>query len=650
MNVALAQKFLAGKHMVIDSTLYLRWVPSDYDALQAIIKDSIVIERIKWQTLNIPTDNDFKNPEYISSTWTIPKTDLKWKKLLKEKKETALLFNVLFSFNFRGDPNIPFGLAMLQCDIDSSLALAAGLFSKLKMTDNQEYCYRIRLKKGKNITPAKILVNHASKSSLANIDSLRVKTSRQEIQLIWKDSLLMNDYGSYNIERSENNSPFIRINESPVIKITTKEEKKKNYVVFNDTSFQYNTAYRYRISGRTFFGMNGPYSNTVTALVPKPITLIPSLDSAVTIHDTACRLIWHFSGTKQASEISSVKIFRSSKEQINYSIIATLSGTTYVFTDPKPFKNSYYKLAVYNLYGDSAISNNIMFCRPDVKPPHAPQKLQGAIDTSGNVSLYWKANSDKDLLGYRVFRCNALTEDKIEVTTKILKDTVFNDKIDLQTLSTHIYYAITAVDFVYNNSDFSNTLSMRRPDKIPPVPAKINTVLSKDKGVSISILKSSSKDVKQYTLLSVIDSLEREIIRFSCLDTTSFIRDTSYYPNAWIHYKLITEDSTGNKSMYVSKSIYIQKLPQNIIDFNFKVFFDRKSILLSWSELNNVFSYTIYKAKNNEPYIAFRTFKNNCCHFEDYSLNIGNEYRYKLKILFNDGSEMYYDKPLIIDF
>ena len=43
-------------------------------------------------------------------------------------------------------------------------------------------------------------------------------------------------------------------------------------------------------------------------------------------------------------------------------------------------------------------------------------------------------------------------------------------------------------------------------------------------------------------------------------------------------------------------------------------------------------------------------FKKNTTSFEDKSLNIGNEYRYKLKITFDSGEEKYHDKILTIDF
>src|SRR5690606_1035903 len=117
----------------------------------------------------------------------------------------------------------------------------------------------------------------------------------------------------------------------------------------------------------------------------------------------------------------------------------------------------------------------------DSIPPIAPVGLEGVIDSLGVVTVSWQANTEKDILGYRVFRKNIEKEEPVQLTVSPTELNSYSDTVQLKSLNGKVYYSVIAVDKRYNQSEFSKSLALEKPDVVPPS-SPIFTKYSIEKG------------------------------------------------------------------------------------------------------------------------------------------------------------------------
>ncbi len=94
--------------------------------------------------------------------------------------------------------------------------------------------------------------------------------------------------------------------------------------------------------------------------------------------------------------------------------------------------------------------------------PETPFGLSAGIETD-MVRLFWHSNSEKDVVGYHVYRSVELDSAGTKINTDIIKDTTFTDN-DV-TMGKTYYYSITAIDDVNNESPASKSFTA-----IPDIP------------------------------------------------------------------------------------------------------------------------------------------------------------------------------------
>ncbi len=109
--------------------------------------------------------------------------------------------------------------------------------------------------------------------------------------------------------------------------------------------------------------------------------------------------------------------------------------------------------------------------------------------------LRWKANTEKDIKGYRIFRSNHPQHEFMNIHPAVVLDTLYIDTININTLTKNIYYRVMAIDLRENRSDLSEILQLKRPDKIPPVTPLIKDFVVEKGRIVLNWLGSSSEDV-----------------------------------------------------------------------------------------------------------------------------------------------------------
>lgn len=156
------------------------------------------------------------------------------------------------------------------------------------------------------------------------------------------------------------------------------------------------------------------------------------------------------------------------------------SARSYTIDSPKD-KYIYYKIEAKAKRGASTESLPILLQPIDSIPPSKPRGLGAQIDSLGRVQLSWTANKEADILGYRLYRGESKGEELIPITDIAIQDTLYQDSVRLYSLNSKVYYALTALDHRYNQSEQSETIEALKPNVLAPVAPSI-TRIERDQG------------------------------------------------------------------------------------------------------------------------------------------------------------------------
>ena len=208
---------------------------------------------------------------------------------------------------------------------------------------------------------------------------------------------------------------------------------------YTNTGAKAGTTYYYRVKACNDTGLS-PYSNVVSGKV-KSVTPKPSAPVVKIGHSTASGkpvLTWN-----AVSGATSYKVYRATSQNGTYSLLGTVTTTSYTNTGAKAGTTYYYKVKAVNSAGESAYSNTVSG-RATVTT-----LTMGHSATSGKPQLTWKAVSGA--ASYRVYRA----------TTKNGAYTVINTTKALTytntgaALGTTYYYKVEALNASGKSMGFS---------------------------------------------------------------------------------------------------------------------------------------------------------------------------------------------------
>ena len=225
---------------------------------------------------------------------------------------------------------------------------------------------------------------------------------------------------------------------------------------YTNTGAKAGTTYYYRVKACNDAGLS-PYSNIVSGKV-KSVTPKPSAP-VVKIGNSASSgkpmLTWN-----AVSGATSYKVYRATSQNGTYSLLGTVTATSYTNTGAKAGVTYYYKVKAVNSAGESAYSNVVSGKVKSVTPkPSAPVVKIGHSATSGKPMLTW--NAVDGAASYRVYR----------TTTKNGAYTVINTTKALTytntgaALGTTYYYKVEALNAAGKSMGFSAVVE----GKVAPV-------------------------------------------------------------------------------------------------------------------------------------------------------------------------------------
>jgi fibronectin type 3 domain-containing protein len=485
------------------------------------------------------------------------------------------------------------------------------------------------------LAPAYIYVDAYQNTFYSEIPDFELILDRKRtVAINWNSKAIQSESLGFLVEHSiDKQQEGEYLSELPYIPFKSQFEKEDKKASVVDNPKQGHWHY-YRVIGLDPFGHASLKSEWKRIYVPLLVNAHVQIDTIIAqdskrhIHVSASSLgdmhidRWNLLRSEQKDsgfEVMETKPFSDSTDQ--FSIVGKSSGDHY-----------YYKLQAIN-QDDTVTSLAYYFFTLDQIPPTPPSELNGTIDSSGIVQLFWVASTDDDVRGYKVYRANQKREEFIERTTRLSTRLSFVDTLALDNLTSEVYYYVKSIDLNYNVSVESDTLLLFKPDTIAPMPAALKSVGMKDESMLIRWANSDSKDLSHTCLI------RNEVDTFLlALDQVEFI-DSSLVAGNHYSYQLVCEDKSGNQSRSQVIGQYFETGYRMALEaFEVEANPEENYVSLSWNApQDEVYAYQLFRAKNDGSLRLYKTLDPTHVEFIDTQLSIGTKYTYSIKYVNQNG-------------
>ena len=238
-------------------------------------------------------------------------------------------------------------------------------------------------------------------------------------------------------------------------------------------------------------------------------------------------------------------------------VILLLNVASSEFNDKITPENSgtfQYYVETINAVGTSSPSMTVSAFVPDHKAPEMPKSVTSKSE-SGKITLSWMANSEKDLLGYRIYRGlkNDDENSMLLLNSEPLKTSSFTDKFS-EKASTKFIYKVAAIDQSFNESKKAE-IWVQLPDVVQPNAPFLESAVVRDSKVVLKWNLIPNDAIMSYDVYRVFEN-KKEKLNINALIQDSFTDDKlekkglyQYYIQAVDSARLASEPSN---SLYVS--------------------------------------------------------------------------------------------------
>jgi uncharacterized protein len=634
--------------------VWLRWAPSDPTNWQLGNKYGYTIERF---TLRADGEMEPNSQTTITPAPLKPLSEAEIDKASETSDEVAVLqellygkdYNTTFSANDmssvlakNNELENRFGIALLMCDLSIEAAKAGALFFKdTSVEKGKRYIYRIKIATATlKLEPGVVMVNTAEQKPMLEIKDLKAEYGNRKVTLSWPTLLHKSIYSAYYIERSTDGKNFKKLTDLPYVHMSEKIETETAFYI--DSLDVNQKTFYYRINGISPFAEKGPYSNIVSGEGKDDLTGLLIIREGKVLEQRKVKLAWEFPAAIE-KQIAGFFVSSAPRHDGPYTDLnkKALAKTIREYTQETPYNNTYYTMRAVDKNGvEVARSFPYLVQIADETPPAIPAGLTGSMDKAGVASLTWTANTDKDLLGYRVFRTNSLKEEFVEVTKFILGKPVFTDTVNIKVLNKKIYYSIVAVDKNYNPSEYSSPLLLNRPDVIAPTaPVLTRTEVVKDT-IALAWINSVSDDVAKYEMTKIEkdEKLSRVMLTWYPSAPLTTYKDISITPGKTYQYRITVYDSAGNKNETKSREVYFEPgFRKAVTGIKDSVDRENKEIILRWKNSEIATKCIIYRKINDGPMKILVTLEGNMASFVDKMISPNNTYTYKIQPIHAKG-------------
>ncbi|UII27544.1 hypothetical protein LVD15_03680 [Fulvivirga maritima] len=627
----------------------LRWAPTNYIAWN-------YGNQYGYQVVRYRFDGDgeqmFKDSVILTPTPIQPLPLAGWEPLAKKNRYAAITAQALYGESFQLDEESDagqaallnknteqqnrFAFALASADQSLEVAEASGLYYEdNNIEPGVTYVYRVRLAHqhpSLRIQRGSIIINPSEVEPLPTPADLEADYGDASVRLHWNSFFNRNIYNYYVIERSEDGKNYQRLNELNFLQLRN-NSSLDDYNLYYMDSLKNEKMYYYRVKGINAFGEAGPPSNVVSGKAHQKIGTIPGIKSGKVDGAGKAQIHWFFPDSLEnrikgfyiAQAVTSKGPFKNVHNKI-------IPASERYYSDPNPMATNYYVVRAESRYGEMVESMPLLVQTEDSIPPLPPVGLQGVIDSTGQVTIRWNKNTERDFDGYKVFKSYYKDREYVQAHDNLVYDTMFTEKVQLRNLTKDYYYQVAAVDRRSNASDFSTPILVIKPDVVAPTAPILQVPKYKEGTVTLSWIEGSDDDLEGYNLfrqgtdsLVLLSHLQKGVTQYQDLQVAGGVQYI---------YSIVSVDQSGLTSDTASYSISI---PDNGIlppvkKITYQVDFDNRKLTLKWK----------YDVKDIDGFILYRSLDEGALRMLDYitpqeaqyverNYKIGRIYKYRVQ-------------------
>ncbi len=591
-----------------------------------------------------------------------PASETEWKKMVQENDNAAIVAQSLFGDSFEVEMGEKqgklegvvnksqeveqrFAYALMAADLDFKVAKLAGwAYTDTSVKPNERYLYTVSI----NTSEGSLLVQKGDALAAVSANTELPKPldfigifKDKTVTLSWEYLQLRDIYTAYFVEKAQNGGSFKALGNLPVMNMNDNEGRQVQGMTFVDSLAQNTTEFSYRIRGKTIFGDYGPYSDIVSGAGKKSLETTPRISNVIIDEDESIKLEWEFP-KEDEKNIESFELLHSETDlQNSYKVIKNkipVSDRSLITKSLAP--SNYYKIQAIGKAGDKRESFSVLAQPNDMTPPDTPLEFKGKIDTLGVAHLEWKANTEKDLEGYHIFRGIQKGDELVRVTPQAITENHFEDKVVLENLNSKVYYYVTATDRRKNQSKPSIILELEKPDKVKPQsPVFTEYKLEDDGKITISWMRSHSDDVVAHQLFR--QSKEGTDKSWKMIYETKDIQPAYTYTDkdveadkSYTYYLLAIDKSKLKSDKSQEMTLRSNRIEALSILTNLSGAANRnkKQIELNWKiSSKDVGEIIVYRQKGTEKPTMWGTLNGAQNFLEDKAVQTGNSYSYLIK-------------------
>lgn len=652
---------LAMLHKHYGDSIVLRWAPSRIDGWITGMNNGYTIHRQElndeyepvgdWDTLFAPLIKPYSIEKFKAEIAKYPEDHF-----LAAAAESMYGFQLEYKgdmsnknpFDLADEYNDRYSICLISADLSARGAEGLGWrYIDNKINKGGKYIYRVYVPGNDSISIQMDAITLAEPDTMEIFSPIIHEVLEKEGQVDLKLSREINDkyFTAYFVERSKDGgASWDRLTNVPFVQpLTDHKIGNRDYIVYRDTGLVNYVPYTYRIKGLNAFGEVSPPSQEIKAMGrDRTPPGIPENIMAKMNEDMQMEIQWEYEN--EPDDIGGFVLTRSQRPFDPQSEIheGELDGKTRSFVDKNPntIANNFYTLYVIDTARNVSYTQATYGSYVDSIPPSPPTELSYEIDSSGHVVIRWALGKEEDLLGYHVYFTNNKRHYLHNVSNLVIQDTIFKDTFDLHSLTESGYYRITALDFNYNVSGFSEWLEVIKPDIVPPSSPIITRHKALNEGVAIYYVESSSKDVEFYVLQRekenqwiAVDSVDHYKSEGFLIDKSNLDLGTLY------RYRIRAVDDAGNISKLTYNYTARTKLPTITGEIkNFDVVSDKKKAMLEWKYAGRDSDLIkLYRSTNGRPFQLIRTFNASKRKGKDYTILNKENLQYRIVLETKNG-------------
>lgn len=384
--------------------------------------------------------------------------------------------------------------------LDNDLARHLGIYFEDKTVDvGKKYQYKIVNAGNQKELSVSSIIQIGDKAP-APIE-LKAQQEKQNVSLTWK---VNEEFVGYNVYKNG-----VKLNDEMVM---PNAEKNLNYQVNLTDEAVSPGSQSYTVKGITFLNTESQPATEAVILVKdlSPPTGISNLKA--TRKENEIVLQWKASKDKEAKGYF---VYKSTDKGKTFKKLNTtlLTVTTENYSDAKTaedFGSFQYQIETVDAAGNARPSMPVSIFIPDHVAPEMPKSLTTRIE-SGKISLIWQSNTEKDLLGYRIYR--GLKDDDensmLLLNVKPQTATTFIDTFPKKA-STKFIYKVAALDQSFNESKKASVWA-QLPDIIPPTAPFLRTAMLKENTVQLQWDEVKTDAILGYNVYRIYENEKTKV-------------------------------------------------------------------------------------------------------------------------------------------